>query len=69
MVETMVMLAHKLGMTTCAEGVETQAELDFLEYAGCDDVQGYLISRPVPDDELIATVIGWNNRPKADQAA
>mgnify|MGYP003348473342 CR=1 FL=1 len=69
MVETMVMLAHKLGMTTCAEGVETQAELDFLEYAGCDHVQGYLISRPVPGDELIATVIGWNSRPLADHAA
>jgi EAL domain-containing protein (putative c-di-GMP-specific phosphodiesterase class I) len=69
MVETMVLLSHKLGMTACAEGVETQAELDFLEHAGCDHVQGYLLGKPMPSDELIAAVMRWNNRHPADHAA
>ena len=41
-------LATKLGMCTTAEGVETEAELDWLRDNGCGQVQGYLISRPLP---------------------
>ena len=36
-----------------AEGVETQAQADFLKAHGCDEMQGYLISRPVPENELL----------------
>lgn len=45
-----VQLAHKLGMDVVAEGVETQAQLDYLRAIGCEKVQGYLISRPLPAD-------------------
>jgi diguanylate cyclase (GGDEF)-like protein/PAS domain S-box-containing protein len=41
-------LATKLGMCTTAEGVETEAELDWLRDNGCGQVQGFLISRPLP---------------------
>lgn len=47
-VRTIASLAHSLGMTTVAEGVETPAQLQFLEDLGCDIVQGYLIGRPAP---------------------
>lgn len=40
-------LAHNLNMSVCAEGVESQEILDFLEAEGCDTVQGYLISKPI----------------------
>lgn len=60
MVETMVLLAHKLGLTACAEGVETREVLDFLAQANCDRVQGYLIGKPMPGDELPAAVAAWN---------
>jgi len=40
-------LASRMGMKTIAEGVETQGQLDFLRSEGCDEVQGYYISRPV----------------------
>ncbi|MGD9841921.1 MAG: EAL domain-containing protein [Steroidobacteraceae bacterium] len=60
MVETIVMLAHKLGLTTCAEGVETQEALDFLAQAQCDRVQGYLIGRPMPGIEVPAAIAAWN---------
>ncbi|MGE0115982.1 MAG: EAL domain-containing protein [Steroidobacteraceae bacterium] len=60
MVETMVLLAHKLGLTACAEGVESQEALDFLARAQCDRVQGYLIGKPMPGPELPAAVAAWN---------
>lgn len=60
MVETMVLLAHKLGLTACAEGVETPDVLEFLAQAECDRVQGYLIGKPVPGGELPAVVEAWN---------
>jgi EAL domain-containing protein (putative c-di-GMP-specific phosphodiesterase class I) len=47
-------LAHRLGMTVTAEGVETQVQLDAVRRAGCNRVQGYLIGRPVPADEVLA---------------
>lgn len=45
---TVIALGKKLGLTTVAEGVETQEQYDWLRAEGCDQVQGYLISRPVP---------------------
>ncbi|MDX9707293.1 MAG: EAL domain-containing protein [Azospira sp.] len=43
-----VLLAHKLGLETVAEGVETEAQLQYLQSIGCEKVQGYLVSRPLP---------------------
>lgn len=45
-------LSHTLGKTTTAEGVETEAQRDFLVAAGCNDLQGFLLSRPVPLTEF-----------------
>jgi diguanylate cyclase (GGDEF)-like protein/PAS domain S-box-containing protein len=42
-----ISLAQKLQIAVIAEGVETQAQVDFLRASGCDDVQGYFVSRPV----------------------
>ena len=41
-------MARSLGLTVIAEGVETEAQLDFLERNNCDQVQGYLFSRALP---------------------
>lgn len=43
-----ILLGHSLSMTVIAEGVETEAELDFLKQHQCDIMQGYLFSRPEP---------------------
>lgn len=49
---SMIDLAHKLGMTVVAEGVETFQQLEMLRSMGCDTIQGYLFSRPIPAEEL-----------------
>ncbi|MEO7917669.1 MAG: EAL domain-containing protein, partial [Dokdonella sp.] len=51
-VAAIISLAHALDMQVIAEGVETRAQADQLERLGCDLMQGYLISRPIPFDEL-----------------
>jgi diguanylate cyclase (GGDEF)-like protein len=53
-VQTIVELAAKLGMRTVAEGVETPAQLEQLRRTRCDAVQGYLLARPMPADEVAA---------------
>lgn len=42
-----IAMAHSLGLKVVAEGVETQEQMDFLKLQRCDEIQGYLISRPV----------------------
>ena len=60
-VETVVYLAHKLGMTACAEGVENENTLEILAELRCDRVQGYLISQPVPADRIAEIAASWND--------
>jgi EAL domain-containing protein (putative c-di-GMP-specific phosphodiesterase class I) len=43
----MISLAHAKGMKTTAEGIETDAQMAWLKQLGCDELQGYLLSRPV----------------------
>jgi diguanylate cyclase (GGDEF)-like protein len=54
LVRAIVSLARSLGMRSVAEGVETEAQVRYLADAGCDEMQGYLISKPLPLDEFIA---------------
>jgi diguanylate cyclase (GGDEF)-like protein len=53
MVSAVVAIAGSLDIATCAEGVETQAQLDQLTELGCAEGQGYLFSRPVPAEQLL----------------
>ncbi|MBF0562699.1 MAG: EAL domain-containing protein, partial [Alphaproteobacteria bacterium] len=51
-VTAIIAMAHALKMKVIAEGVEEVPHYDFLKELGCDQIQGYLISRPLPALEL-----------------
>jgi len=50
--KAVISMAHNLNINVVAEGIETREQLDFLNGSGCDEVQGYFISRPIPAEEM-----------------
>jgi diguanylate cyclase (GGDEF)-like protein len=66
---TIVLMAKSLKMKTVAEGVETQGQLGLLDAIGCDAVQGYYFSKPVPADALTALLHGQLARPMLARGA
>ncbi len=51
-ITAIISLAHGLGIRVIAEGVETEGQLRFLAASGCDEVQGFLLSPPLPPEQL-----------------
>ncbi len=51
-VQSTIELAHHLGLRVVAEGVEDRATFECLLNLGCDEIQGYYLSRPLPADDL-----------------
>ncbi len=52
-VSAIIAMSHLLGVKTLAEGVETDKQLEYLIDAGCDEIQGYLLGRPMPKADFI----------------
>jgi EAL domain-containing protein (putative c-di-GMP-specific phosphodiesterase class I) len=52
LVMAIIAMGHALQLNVIAEGVETPEQLDFLRRHGCDGMQGYLFSRPLPTEEI-----------------
>ncbi|HWA94074.1 MAG TPA: EAL domain-containing response regulator [Terracidiphilus sp.] len=68
MVEKIVEMGHELGMTVIAEGVATRQQLELLRHCGCDQVQGFLFSRPLPANELVEWLRAHNPQSILDPA-
>jgi EAL domain-containing protein (putative c-di-GMP-specific phosphodiesterase class I)/ActR/RegA family two-component response regulator len=62
MVEALVQLAHKLNLSVCAEGVETEEALAFLASVACDSAQGFFISRPIAPQNVPEIMRRWDQR-------
>ncbi|MEH6565934.1 MAG: EAL domain-containing protein [Halopseudomonas sp.] len=62
-IRAIIAMAHSLSLNVVAEGVEHESQLNFLKANGCDEVQGYLISRPIPADEFTALLAGSSDMP------
>ena len=58
-VRSIVNLGHNLGLSVCAEGVETEEAVDLLRSIGCEKAQGYLISKPVPAKDMTEMLRAW----------
>jgi hypothetical protein len=56
-------MAHSLGISTVAKGVETEEQIAFLRGCGCNAVQGFYFSKPVPADEFARLARGANGPP------
>ena len=52
-VEAIIAMAHSLQLKVVAEGVETKEQYDFLRTLGCDQIQGYYFSKPIPSNEIV----------------
>lgn len=52
-VHSIIGMAHEIGIKTVAEGVETEEQVIFLRQSGCDYIQGYYYSKPLPEEEFV----------------
>ena len=68
-VGAIIMMSHNLGMQVVAEGVETTAQLDFLRLRSCDQMQGYLFSKPLPFADLRAMLAADQRQPVSPHTA
>lgn len=60
-VEASLAMARQLDMRTVAEGVEDEADWNFVRSAGCDIAQGYYIAKPMPAEALAGWITAWNS--------
>jgi len=63
LVGTIIASARVLGMRVIAEGVEREAQVRFLALSGCDEIQGYFFSRPLPAAQLTAMLVARESLP------
>jgi EAL domain-containing protein (putative c-di-GMP-specific phosphodiesterase class I) len=62
LIEATIRVARTLGMTTVAEGIETQAQAELMQALDCDRGQGYLFSRPLEAEDLAKWAVGQTER-------
>jgi EAL domain-containing protein (putative c-di-GMP-specific phosphodiesterase class I) len=64
-----VSMSHRLGLRVVAEGVETEGQARFLKALSCEEMQGYLFSRPLPPDQMAVLVRMDAALPPPDQTS
>jgi EAL domain-containing protein (putative c-di-GMP-specific phosphodiesterase class I) len=67
LVKTIILMAHGLGMTVVAEGVENKEQFNYIQNARGDIIQGYYFSKPLSKDNFVALLISWDiNKVRTD---
>jgi diguanylate cyclase (GGDEF)-like protein/PAS domain S-box-containing protein len=61
--DSIVLIGHRIGLHVVAEGVETEEQLRYLNDSGCDSIQGYLISKPLPEPDVIHFLKSFPSNP------
>jgi EAL domain-containing protein (putative c-di-GMP-specific phosphodiesterase class I) len=61
LVSNIILCANKMGMKVIAEGIETEEQFRILREMGCDIVQGYYYSRPLPPEEIESFILNYGN--------
>ena len=61
-----VSMSRDIGVRVVAEGIETQEQYDFVRDLGVDEIQGYLLSRPLPHEEVVEHLEAANSRANDD---
>lgn len=64
---SIIALAHRMQLRVVAEGVETEAQLGYLRQNGCDEMQGFYFSKPVPAEKFTALVFAGKSLPAANR--
>ena len=67
-VESIIKMAHALELRVVGEGIETNEQLEMMARLGCDEIQGYLISHPLPADEITAFLVHQRAEPNQRRA-
>lgn len=67
-VGSVISMAHALNLRVVGEGVESNEQLEIMSRLGCDEIQGYLISRPKPADEMTEFLVHQRNSEQARRA-
>jgi EAL domain-containing protein (putative c-di-GMP-specific phosphodiesterase class I) len=67
-----IAMGKALKLQVIAEGVETQAQLEVLQSPGCDEIQGYLVAKPMPGADLAQVMLKqgshWNVRAEGERS-
>ncbi|MDF2799830.1 MAG: hypothetical protein K0R85_2574, partial [Devosia sp.] len=67
-VRSIIEMAHALGVSVTAEGVEDELQLQRLKQLGCSSFQGFLLSRPIPGDRLVELIRADRDAALAEEA-
>lgn len=60
--DAVITMVKKLGLETIAEGVETEEQFEYLKNMHCDNIQGFLLGKPMPSEKLIELIMEENKR-------